>query len=157
MVGPETPSEHIYQTDRLADHRALAALLGRSVTRLYPGHSGPLDAGEVRTWLDGAAADTGDNAVSIRPRCAASYRAKAGLGDIGATAGMRARLIWRRGPGVGYALGADLRAGYLDGGIDEADAHPVGLALRGADGGAVVVTGGIGIGGVRGNTASHAG
>jgi hydroxyacylglutathione hydrolase len=157
VVGPETPSEHIYQTDRLADHRALAALLGRGVTRLYPGHSGPLDAGEVKAWLDGAAADTGDNAVSLQLEVRGELPRDGGRGDTGATLGLRLRtLLGRGGPGAGYAFGADLRAGYLDGGIYEADAHPVGLALRTADGCIVMVTAGAGLGGARSNTASHA-
>jgi hydroxyacylglutathione hydrolase len=158
VIGPETPSEHIYQTDRLADHRALAALLGRGVTRLYPGHAGPLEAGETKAWLDDAGPDTGDNAVSTEADVRGELPRGGGLGDAGGTAGLRVRLILGRGgPGVGYAFGVDLRAGYLNGGIYEADAHPIGLALRDATGGLVMVTGGIGLGGIRSNTASHAG
>ena len=157
VVGPETPSEHIYQTDRLADHRALAALLDRGVTRLYPGHSGPLDATEVKSWLAGAGPDTGNNAASVEADVRGELPRNGGLGDTGATAGLRARLVLGRvGPGIGYAFGADLRAGYLDGGIYEADAHPLGLALRAANNGIVMVTAGAGLGGTRGNTASHA-
>jgi len=156
VLGPGTPSEHLYQTDRLADHRSLAALLGRGVTRLYPGHSGSLDAAEVKAWLDGAAADTGDNAVSIEADVRGELP-QGGLADTGATVGMRVRtILGRGGPGVGYAFGVDLRAGYQGGGVYEADAHPLGLALRAADGATVMVTAGIGIGGIRSNTASHA-
>jgi hypothetical protein len=62
-----------------------------------------------------------------------------------------------RGPlGAGYALGAELRAGYLGGGIYEADAHPLGIALRSPGGATATLTAGAGLGGVRGNTASHA-
>jgi glyoxylase-like metal-dependent hydrolase (beta-lactamase superfamily II) len=157
VVGPETPSEHIYQTDRLADHRALAALLDRGITRLYPGHSGPLDAGEVKAWLADAGPDTGDNAISIEADVRGELPRSGGLGDTGATVGLRVRtMLGRGGPGVGYMFGADVRAGYLDGGIYEADAHPLGLALRAQAGGVVMATGGIGIGGIRSNTASHA-
>jgi glyoxylase-like metal-dependent hydrolase (beta-lactamase superfamily II) len=188
--GAETPSEHIYQTDRLADHRSLAALLdrdtggatsgstsgtgnaggatsgtdgagatghGRGITRLYPGHSGPLDAGEVRSWLAGAEAPTGDNAISLEFDARGELPRTGGLGDAGGTAGARVRAILGRGPiGAGYVFGADARAGYLDGGVYELDAHPIGLALRAGNGSLVAVTGGIGLGGVRGNTASHA-
>lgn len=157
VLGPAAPSEHIYQTDRLADHRALAALFDRGVTRLYPGHKGPLDAAEVQAWLGDAAEDTGDNAVSIEADVRGELPRNGGLGDAGGTAGLRVRaILGRAGPGIGYAFGADARAGTLDGGIYEADAHPLGLALRAADGGIVMVTAGIGIGGIRSNTASHA-
>jgi len=157
VVGPGTPSEHIYQTDRLADHRSLAALLGRGVTRLYPGHSGPLDAAETEAWLAGAADDTGENAVSGQLDIRGELPRHGGPSDSGRTAGLRVRFVaGRAGPGLGYALGVDLRAGYLHGGIYDADAHPIGLALRSAAGGSVMVTGGIGAGGIRSNSASHA-
>ncbi|TMQ17542.1 MAG: MBL fold metallo-hydrolase [Deltaproteobacteria bacterium] len=157
VVDVETPSEHLYQTDRLADHRSLAALLDRGVTRLYPGHSGPLDAGAVRAWLAGADPDTGRNAISIDGDVRGELRRGGGLGDAGATLGIRHRIIVGRGAlGAGYALGAALRGGYLRGGIYEADAHPIGVALRGAAGGFAMATAGVGLGGIRGNTASHA-
>jgi hydroxyacylglutathione hydrolase len=157
VIGAQTPSEHIYQTDRLADHRALAALLDRSVSRLYPGHSGPLDGAKTRAWLAGAGPDTGDNAVSIEAEVRGELPRHGGLGDLGVTAGARMRAIFGCGAlGAGYALGADARAGYLDGGVYEADAHPLGVALRTTDGSIVMVTAGAGLGGTRGNTASHA-
>jgi len=158
VVGAATPSEHLYQADRLADHRSLAALLDRGVARLYPGHSGPLDAGETRAWLAGAGPDTGDNAVSLEAELRGELPRGGGLGDAGATAGLRGRAIVGRagGAGLGYAFGGELRAGYLDGGIYELDGHPIGLALRGATGGALLVTAGAGLGGIRSATASHA-
>jgi hypothetical protein len=58
--------------------------------------------------------------------------------------------------GAGYVIGIDARAGYLNGGVYELDAHPVGVALRAANGGMVTVTAGAGLGGVRSATASHA-
>ncbi|HEX2688785.1 MAG TPA: MBL fold metallo-hydrolase, partial [Kofleriaceae bacterium] len=157
VLGPETPSEHIYQTDRLADHRALAALLDRGVTRLYPGHSGPLDGAETRAWLAGADPNTGRNAVSIEADVRGELPRHGSAGDLGVTAGGRVRALFGRGGlGAGFALGADARAGYLDGGVYEADAHPLGLALRAGDGGGVMATAGAGLGGTRGNLASHA-
>jgi len=155
LVGDaHTPSEHLYQADRLADHRSLAALLTRGVTRLYPGHRGPLDSDEVRVWLAGADAAAGDNAVSIEADARAELPRH---GDAGGTGGLRLRaIVGRTGPGVGYAFGGEVRGGYRDGGTIEADAHPLGLALRSAAGGFAMVTGGLGVGGVRGNTASHA-
>jgi glyoxylase-like metal-dependent hydrolase (beta-lactamase superfamily II) len=157
LVGRQTPSEHLYQADRLADHGALAAVLDRGVTRLYPGHRGPLDAGETRAWLAGAGPASGDDAISIEADARGELPRRGGLGDAGATLGVRAlAVLGRAGPGLGYALGAELRGGYQGGGIYEADAHPIGVALRDAAGRFVAVTGGAGLGGVRGNAASHA-
>jgi len=151
VIGAHTPSEHIYQTDRLADHAALATLLARGLTRLYPGHRGPLDAGEVRAWLAGAADDTGANAISIEGDVRGELVRH---GDAGATAGLRVRGFVGRT--LGYAFGADARAGYLNGGQLELDGHPIGVALRGATGALVALTAGAGLGGVRATTASHA-
>jgi glyoxylase-like metal-dependent hydrolase (beta-lactamase superfamily II) len=157
VLGEDIPSEHLYQTDRLADHRSLAALLDRGITRLYPGHSGPLDAAEVRAWLRYAGPTAGDNAMSIELEARGELPRAGGLGDAGTTAGVRLRAIaGRLALGAGYVIGADARAGYLNGGIYELDAHPLGLALRDADGALVMVTGGVGLGGVRSSTASHA-
>jgi len=151
VIGAHTPSEHIYQTDRLADHQALAALLARDLTRLYPGHRGPLAADDARAWLAGAADDTGANAVSIAADLRGELRR---AGDPGATAGLRVR--GQLGRGLGFAFGADARAGYLDGGHVELDGHPLGVSVRGARGAFVAMTVGAGVGGVRGATASHA-
>jgi len=157
VFGPSTPSEHLYQTERLEDHRSLAALLDRGVARLHPGHSGPLDAGEVREWLGGAAPASGDNAVSLEVFARGELPRHGGLGDTGVTEGMRVRaILGRAGPGFGLAFGVDLRAGYFHGGVYEADAHPLGVALRSAAGAAVTLTGGAGLGGNRSDTASHA-
>lgn len=154
VIGAGTPSEHLYQADRLADHRSLAALLGRGVTRLYPGHSGPLDAGDVQAWLGAAGPETGDNALSLEADARGELPRH---GNAGGTAGLRVRaIVGRGGPGLGYASGAELRAGYLGGGIYEADAHPLGVALRATSGAMVMATAGAGLGGIRGNTASHA-
>ena len=154
VFAPRTPSEHLYQTDRLADHRSLAALLDRGIARLHPGHSGALDAGEVRAWLDGAGPESGDNAIAID----ADVRGELPRhGDVGATAGLRVRAVFGRGPlGAGYALGAEVRAGYLGGELHEVDAHPLGVALRSPGGATAMLTAGAGLGGVRSNTASHA-
>jgi alpha-beta hydrolase superfamily lysophospholipase len=72
---------------------------------------------------------------------------------VGVTAGLRARF------GLGpYAGGLDLRAGSFPdgrGALYEADLHAVGLGLRADSGASASVTGGIGIGGVRGASATH--
>lgn len=152
------PTEHLYQTDRAADHRALAQLLERDLTRLYAGHGGPLDATRVRTWLVNAH-DTDDNAaLSIDLDARGELPRGGALGDLAGTGGLRARYAIGRATalGAGYVLGADLRAGYLDGAVYEADAHPLGLALRGRRSAQLTLTAGVGLGGVRGATASHA-
>ena len=75
----------------------------------------------------------------------------------GVTAGLRLRLGRGRatGAGLGYFGGLDLRGGVLDGGVYEADAHLAGLALRARSGALLSATGGVGIGGLRGATATH--
>jgi hydroxyacylglutathione hydrolase len=157
VLGHDIPSEHLYQTDRLADHRSLAALLDRDITRLYPGHSGPLDAMEVRSWLRDAAPPAGDNAMSIEAEARGELPRGGGIGDAGTTAGVRMRAITGRlALGAGYVIGADARVGYLNGGIYEADVHPLGVALRAASGGFVMISAGAGLGGLRSTTASHA-
>jgi glyoxylase-like metal-dependent hydrolase (beta-lactamase superfamily II) len=157
VLGETIPSEHLYQADRLADHRALAALLDRGVTRLYPGHAGPLDAAEVREWLRDAGPATGNHAVSIELDARGELPRGGGLGDAGGTAGLRLRgMFGRVAIGAGYVVGLDARAGSLNGGVYELDAHPAGIALRAANGGMIAVTAGAGVGGARSATASHA-
>lgn len=153
VVGEDLPSEHLYQTDRLADHRSLAALLDRGIERLYPGHSGPLAAAEVREWLrDAGPAD--DDAVSLEVDARGELPRTTG---IGVTLGARMRaIVGRAALGAGFVLGADVRAGYLNGGVYELDAHPIGIALRDRAGAVVMLTGGVGLGGVRSDVASHA-
>jgi len=154
-VLKRSPTEHLYQTDRVGDHRALGELVDRGITRLYLGHSGPLEGTRVKSWLAGAS-DTGRNAaISV------DVDARGELprdGDAGATAGLRMRYVLGRATslGLGYVGGVDLRAGYLDGGYYEADAHPLGLALRNTNRTLVALTGGVGIGGLRGAGATHA-
>ena len=72
--------------------------------------------------------------------------------DTGATAGLRLRVA--TGATLGYAGGIDLRAGYLGGGYFEVDAHLLGLAVR-SGGALVTLTAGAGVGGLRGNGATH--
>ncbi len=151
------PTEHLYQTDRLADHRELEGLLARGAARLYLGHSGPLDGDDVKAWLRGAGDDGADTAIWIGVD-ARGERSGGDGGELGATGGVRARYAIGRagGAGLGYALGADLRAGYLGRAHYEADAFPLGLAARAAGGGAVLLAAGAGIGGLRGSGATHA-
>ena len=71
--------------------------------------------------------------------------------DVAITGGLRLRAgVGRAGPGLGYLGGLDLRAGYLDGGHYELDGHLAGLALRSTGGALLAVSGGVGVGGVRG-------
>lgn len=77
--------------------------------------------------------------------------------DVALTAGLRARFgIGRGALGLGYVGGLDVRGGRLDGGYYHVDAHALGVALRGAGGAEIALTGGVGIGGVRGNGAFRA-
>ncbi|HET7504398.1 MAG TPA: MBL fold metallo-hydrolase [Kofleriaceae bacterium] len=155
VLGADIPSEHLYQTDRRADHRSLAELLDRGVSRLYPGHSGPLAAAEVRDWLRDARADSGDNAVTIEVDVRGELPRDDG--DSGVTTGARLRAVGGRlALGAGFVIGADARGGYLNGGYYEVDAHPLGVALRSARGSMVTLTAGAGLGGIRSSAASHA-
>jgi len=73
-------------------------------------------------------------------------------GDSGATAGLRLRFA--TGETLGYTCGVDLRGGYLGGARYEGDAHLLGFAVRsGAT--TLSLTGGVGIGGLRGAGATH--
>ena len=76
------------------------------------------------------------------------------LGELSAT--MAKNTVLKSFIGAGYHGGLDLRGGRLDGGHLEADAHLLGLALRGRGGALVAVSGGIGVGGVRGLGATRA-
>lgn len=78
-------------------------------------------------------------------------------GDLGLSGGARSRIGIGRGPlGAGYVGGLDLRGGSFDGGYYELDAHLLGIGLRGVNGSFVALTGGAGIGGTRGATATRA-
>jgi len=148
------PTEHLYQADRQADLRALEGLLDRGVARLYLGHSGPLEGAAARSWLRGAEDAGPATAISIDLDARGERRA----GELGGTGGARVRYaIGRAGPaGLGYAIGADVRAGYLGRAYYEADALPIGLAARSACGRTLALAAGAGIGGLRGNAATHA-
>ncbi len=126
-------------------------------------------AADIVAWID---AHTGGAAAHLDPPAASPLAAGPLAGDrspqtmaveldvrgehdtaaTGATAGLRLRLT--TGASLGYAGGVDLRAGYLGGGIYEADGHLLGVAAR-AGAATVSLTAGAGIGGVRGNTATH--
>lgn len=145
--------------------------------RLYPGvhhdmfhdPKTPEITAELQAWLDahtGGPALTFTSSPTDRPlkgdargrAMALELDARAELprgealgGDPGVTAGLRARLgLGRGGAGVGYHGGVDLRGGVLDGGHYELDVHLAGLALRAESGATLAVTGGVGVGGVRG-------
>jgi len=161
-----SPTEHLYQTDRLADHQQLEGLLARGATRLYLGHSGPLDGAETRAWLADARGRGRDTAIWLE------LDARGELGDDlrGGSGGLRARYAIGRATaaGLGYVLGIDARAGALsgaappsgalplDGAYYAVDAFPIGLAVRSAGGAALTLAVGAGLGGPRGAGASHA-
>ncbi len=140
-----------------------------------PDGAGERVAGEIEAWLDahvGGPAVTytsstagrlrGDQhgrAMSVELDVRGERAADGGSGDqLGITAGLRFRLgAGRAGAlGAGYLGGVDLRAGRLDGGYYDVDAHVIGGALRGRGGALLAVTGGVGIGGVRGAGATRA-
>ena len=154
-LSAHAPTEHLYQTDRLADHRALDGLLARGVARLYLGHGGPLRGGDVTSWLAGAGDRGGDHALSVSLDARGE---RSSGGGLGATGGLRVRYIFARAgaPGLGYAVGGDLRAGYLDGDVYEANTLPLGLAARGASGALVMLVGGVGLGGPHDASMLHA-
>jgi acylglycerol lipase len=76
-------------------------------------------------------------------------------GDLGVTAGLRMRLGFGQTTGLGFLAGIDGRAGVLNGGYFELDAHPVGVALRCGCGALVSATAGVGLGGPRGGSTTH--
>lgn len=148
--------------------------------RLYPGLNhdllhepdggGQRVAADLHAWLD---AHTGGPATSfaLTPTPAhlrgdASGRALAleldvrgespRDGEKGLSAGLRVRLGFGGSTGLGYLAGVDLRGGALDGGFYEADAHLAGLALRGRAGALLSATAGLGVGGLRSASATHA-
>jgi glyoxylase-like metal-dependent hydrolase (beta-lactamase superfamily II) len=153
QVFAHSPTEHLYQDDRVADHAAIAAVLARpGVVTLYPGHGGSLAAADVRSWLAGADMRGRDGALAIELGARLAFP-----GDV-ASAGVRMRLAL--GGAVGYAAGLDAGvAGAFDAsqsGTVPVDAYPLGVALRGRGGALVTLLGGAGIGGLRGISATHA-
>jgi len=152
-VLKNSPTEHLYQTDRAEDHRALAGLMARGPKRLYLGHSGPLDASDVTAWLAGADNATPDRALSLDLVVRGETLAN-GAAHSGATAGLRARYVF--GGDLGYMVGLDARAGYLGRGVFTLDGHPLGVAARAASGAMVSATAGLGIDGDRGGLVTHA-
>jgi alpha-beta hydrolase superfamily lysophospholipase len=128
-------------------------------------------ADDVIAWLG---AHTGGPATDFGPAPARARRLRGDRGPMavaleldargerteaesGGTAGLRLRLgVGRATPlGLGWTGGLDVRGGYLEGAYYEADAYPVGLALRGTGGTTLAVAAGIGIGGLRGATATR--
>ena len=122
-------------------------------------------AADVVAWIDGHIGGAAQPVVAVdRDRVLLGERAPRTMsveldargehGDehSGATAGLRLRFA--TGATIGYAGGIDLRGGYFDGGRYEADAHLLGLALR-SGAATLSLTAGVGIGGLRGATASH--
>ncbi len=73
-------------------------------------------------------------------------------GEPALTGGLRLRLGFGR---VGWHGGLDLRTGVEDGWRYEADAYPLGLAVRLGRSGQLALVGGIGAGGVRGRAATR--
>lgn len=169
-----------------AGSRDLVARAGTAdkTLRIYPGlvhdllrepdGGGARVTADVLAWLDAHAAGT---PAQLPPLAAppahlagdASGRALAVELDLrgelarsgddrGLTGGARVRFgLGRAGAlGLGYVGGLDVRGGSVGGAEYEVDAHALGLAVRALSGAQLAVTGGIGIGGVRGATATHA-
>ena len=140
-----------------------------------PDGGGERVTSEIVAWLDAHTGGTPVTFTSSRPAGPlpgdARHRALSveldargeqprdgALGDtLGVTAGLRVRAALGRGAlGAGYVGGLDVRGGHLDGGYYEADAHLLGVGSRSRGGALVAITGGVGIGGVRGASATHA-
>lgn len=138
-----------------------------------PNGAGERVTADVIAWLDARASGTGSVLPSTpwrvlkgdRPQRALSLELdgrgeamREGDKTYGVTLGARVRYGAGRatGIGIGYFGGVDLRGGMFDDGYYEADAHLVGLALRSRGGALFAITGGAGIGGFRGATATRA-
>jgi len=149
-IAVETPTEHYYQADPIAAHRAIASVLDRGVTRLYLGHGGPIAANDARDYLRDA--DTPD-------------RSRFGLLQIGAEGGLSdgakelaglVRVRYGYGGTIGYYAGIDLRTGGFGGGFLRLDAYEAGLMLR-FGGTTIGLAGGFGYGGLAVHSETHAG
>lgn len=134
-------------------------------------------AGDIVTWVDAHASEDAPAAVFNTPTISddrplsgdrrgealsveLDLRGELARGDgdgRGLSGGLRVRVGRGRATalGLGYFGGLDVRGGYLGGGIYELDAHLVGLAARSRAGAVLAVTGGVGIGGVRGAGATQ--
>jgi acylglycerol lipase len=138
-----------------------------------PDGAGERVTGEILAWIDarsgGAPADLPSSAPTAALRGDQRGRAVSIELDLRAeqpradgaptafTGGLRSRIGVGRGAlGAGYVGGLDLRGGRLDGGYYHLDAHALGVALRSARGTQVALTGGVGVGGIRGTTATRA-
>lgn len=136
-----------------AGERVAAEIVGWIDARAG-GPAQPLDSTPAPGRLRG---DRRGQALAVELDLRGELPGDGGPGDVGVTAGLRLRAGRGRGAlGAGYHGGLDLRGGRLDGGHLEADAHLLGLALRGRGGALVAVSGGIGVGGVRGLGATRA-
>jgi alpha-beta hydrolase superfamily lysophospholipase len=139
--------------------------------KLYPGlhhdvlhdPGGDRVAGDIVAWLDAhTGAQPAPATVELPAPLAAptpsflsvemDVRGEHASGNSGATAGARVRFAL--GGPIGYAAGLDVRGGYFDGGHYELDGHLVGVAARLA-GATILLTGGVGVGGFRSNSATH--
>lgn len=139
-----------------------------------PDGAGERVTDEIVAWLDAHAGgpavkltssppagslrgDARGRAMSVELDARGELARAGAFGDaVGVTGGLRVRVGLGRGAlGAGFFAGLDARAGRLDGGYYEADAHVLGIAVRGANGALLSITGGIGIGGVRGASATH--
>lgn len=155
------------------DDRTLRLYDGLNHDLLHePGGGAERVASDIRAWLDAHTGDPERAPVSSPPRrlrgdrgaraldLELDVRGERSTGDdpiTGVTAGVRLRAgVGRATPlGLGWTGGVDLRAGALDGGVYEVDAHALGVALRSGGGAVLAVTGGVGVGGPRGPGATH--
>jgi alpha-beta hydrolase superfamily lysophospholipase len=134
-----------------------------------PAGGGDRVASDIAAWLDAHTGGPATGFEPLAPRRLRGDRAAMALAvDLdargertdaasGATAGLRLRAGFGRATplGLGWTGGLDVRGGYLDGGLLEADAYPLGLALRARGGAQLAITAGIGLGGPRGIGATH--
>lgn len=149
-IAVETPTEHYYQADPIAAHKAIAALLDRGVTRIYLGHGGPIAASDARDYLRDA--DTPE-------------RSRFGLLQLGAEGGTSngpkelaglVRVRYGIGGTIGYYGGLDVRSGGFGGGFFRIDAYEAGVMVR-CGGTTIGLAGGFGYGGLAIHTETHAG
>jgi len=140
-----------------------------------PDGAGERVTGEIIAWIDahggGPAVPFTSSSTSPANRLRGDRRGRSisievdGRGEqpdadgaeLGLTVGIRSRLgFGRGGAGLGYLGGLDVRGGRLDGGYYHVDAHVLGLALRSRRGAQLGLTGGAGLGGLRGAGATRA-
>jgi acylglycerol lipase len=131
---------------------------GEIVSWLVARSGGPADALESSAPARRLVGDRRSGLASIDLDARGARAMGDGLGDGSLTAGVRARfgIGSATALNLGFLGGVDLRGGYLDGSVYEADAHLLGLVARTRAGALMGLTGGVGLGGPRGASATRA-